>query len=222
MPVFFQQDINPGAKLALWRIEEAPEFFLERVPVPVFHQSPQKRLQHLAGRYLLQYLQPGFPLGCILVSMAGRPYLEHSDIDFSISHTGHTAAAIISLKGCASIDVEEIRPRIGRIMPRFLHPEERSWVERHVPPTFLEPATGLAPWWLPTLLWSAKETVFKAQAAGAVSFQRHIRFEPFYLQPTGEMTFCFCKDEPISYQVGYRCWDNLCLTWLVSDAVRKR
>ncbi|NDC78661.1 MAG: 4-phosphopantetheinyl transferase, partial [Chitinophagia bacterium] len=68
MPLFFQQDINPDAKLALWRIEEGEDFFQARLPVSSDIRSPQKRLQHLAGRHLLQVLVPGFPYGSLRVA----------------------------------------------------------------------------------------------------------------------------------------------------------
>ena len=60
MPVFYQQTINEQTKLAIWKIEEDEAFFLQHVPLQRSITHPHKRLQHLAGRYLLGYLFPRF------------------------------------------------------------------------------------------------------------------------------------------------------------------
>jgi hypothetical protein len=61
MPLFYQHNINDIAKLAVWHISEPEDFFLEKVQLQKTINHPHKRLQHLAGRYLLQLLHPDFP-----------------------------------------------------------------------------------------------------------------------------------------------------------------
>jgi hypothetical protein len=41
---------------------------------------PLKRLQHLAGRFLLQFLCPGFPYELIRIADTAKPYLPTSNI----------------------------------------------------------------------------------------------------------------------------------------------
>ena len=60
MPLFYQHNINDNTKLAVWYITENEDFFLEKVPLQTEVAHPHKRLQHLAARYLLEILQPGF------------------------------------------------------------------------------------------------------------------------------------------------------------------
>jgi phosphopantetheinyl transferase len=217
MPLFYQQDINPGATMALWRIEEDEDFFQVRLPVRSDIRSPQKRLQHLAGRHLLQVLEPGFRYGSLRVAASGRPYLEDGSIDFSLSHTEGVAAAAMTRTGRAGIDVEHATPRIERIMPRFLHPEELAWVRRQDPPSFAAGLPDAAPWVLPTLLWSAKETVYKWQGAKGVEFHEEIRFDPFDLQPSGSIDFRFLRGVDIRLELGYQVMGGLCVTWLTAS-----
>jgi len=61
VPLFYQHTINATTKLGIWQIEEEESFFLAKVPLQRNITHPHKRLQHLAGRYLLQYLFPDFP-----------------------------------------------------------------------------------------------------------------------------------------------------------------
>jgi hypothetical protein len=216
MPLFYQQDINPRTRLALWRITEGEAFFLDRVPLAASGiGSPQKRLQHLAARHLLQVLEPDFPYADVRIESTGRPCLPDDTLDFSVSHAGDMAAAILGRPGHVGIDVEWVTPRVERVMPRFLHPDERVWVEGRVPPGFAWQDPELARWLLPTLLWSAKETVYKWQGQRGVEFEEQIRFEPFDLASSGEMAFRFLRDgDGIPLTVGYRIEGRLCLTWL--------
>jgi hypothetical protein len=56
MPIFFQQQVNENTRLGIWKIEETEEFFKGNVPQHRDVTHPHKRLQHLAGRFLLQFL----------------------------------------------------------------------------------------------------------------------------------------------------------------------
>ena len=53
MPLVYQQNINEHTKIGVWHILEAEDFFLEKVKEQYKITHPQKRIQHLAGRYLL-------------------------------------------------------------------------------------------------------------------------------------------------------------------------
>ncbi len=52
MPLFYQHNINEFTRLAIWHITEEEDFFLQKVPLKRDVSHAQKRLQHLAGRYL--------------------------------------------------------------------------------------------------------------------------------------------------------------------------
>jgi len=93
LALFYQHNINDTTKLAIWKIEEDAYFFLEHVPLQREITHPHKRLQHLAGRYLLRLLFPDFPFEEILIADTKKPYLPHEQYHFSISHCGNYAAA---------------------------------------------------------------------------------------------------------------------------------
>ncbi|HXB29781.1 MAG TPA: hypothetical protein VNW49_08180, partial [Puia sp.] len=107
MPLFYQHNINESTKLAIWHITEDEDFFLLRVPLKRDVSHAQKRLQHLAGRYLLTELFPDFPLKEIMIADTRKPYLEYEQYHFSISHFGQYAAAIVSSTNRVGVDVEK-------------------------------------------------------------------------------------------------------------------
>jgi phosphopantetheinyl transferase len=216
MPLFYQQDINETTRLGVWQITEEESFFLEKVPLSREITHPHKRLQHLAGRYLLQALFPDFPYELIRIADTRKPYLQDEAYHFSISHCGNTAAALVSSTHRVGVDVEEATPRIDRILKKFLHPEELDWLSKQTVPASndIQGDDLVSAFILPTLLWSAKESVFKWYGSGQVDFSEHIRLTPFYLGREGTIPGAFCKIEPFPFTVEYKLLGNICLSWV--------
>ncbi|MET0394322.1 MAG: 4'-phosphopantetheinyl transferase superfamily protein [Chitinophagaceae bacterium] len=212
MPVFFQHQINAGTRLGIWKIEETEEFFRANVPLHRDVTHPHKRLQHLAGRFLLQYLFPAFPYELVQIADTRKPFLPGEQYHFSISHCGDYAAAIVSRTSRAGIDIEIPVQKIMRIRDKFLSEEEKKWEGEHRE----WPAVKgeLYPSQFTTLLWSAKEAVFKWYGDGGVDFSEHIRLEPPRME-TNTMDCFFSKTgTPLTLQ--YRLFDQLVLVWVIS------
>lgn len=212
MPIYFQHQINDTTRLGIWKIEEAEEFFKGNVPLHRDVTHPHKRLQHLAGRFLLQYLFPDFPYELILIADTRKPYLKDEQFHFSISHCGDYAAAIVSKDSRVGIDVEIPVEKIQRIQNKFLSEEEkRQWTignmqftNKLLTPDYL----------LPTLLWSAKESVFKWYGDGGVDFRQHIQLQK---QHEGSETIeCFFSKNIAKLTIHYRQFDHLVLAWVIS------
>lgn len=163
MPVFYQQEIDSTAAWAIWEITEPDAFFLAQVPEKKEAHHPLKRRQHLAGRYLLPFLYPDFPLSEIRIADTRKPYLPNDFYHFSISHCGDFAAAIASKNKRVGIDIEVMQPKLARIQHKFIAPEE--WLlMRQLQPELEDLA-------LQTMLWSAKEALFKWYSLGRVNFK---------------------------------------------------
>ena len=129
MPLFFQQVIDDSTKLALWKIEEEEAFFSQHVPLQRSITHPHKRLQHLAGRYLLKYLFPDFPIALIQVADTRKPYLRGEDYHFSISHCGDYAGVIVSKNRKVGMDIELFTPKIEKIAHKFVTDAEWARLE---------------------------------------------------------------------------------------------
>ena len=206
MPVFFQQQINEHTRLGIWKIEETEEFFKANVPQHRDVTHPHKRLQHLAGRFLLQYLFPDFPYELIQIADTRKPFLPDEQYHFSISHCGDFAAAIVSRDSRVGIDIEIPTEKISKIMYKFLSAKEHELFH------LIQPDNDRIPF--STLLWSAKESVFKWYGDGGVDFRREIQLKK---QHEGNETIeSFFSKNNTELTVHYRQFDHLVLAWVVS------
>ena len=203
MPLFYQHTINDATKIGVWHIAEAENFFLKKVPLPNIITHWHKRLQHLAGRYLLQELFPGFPYHLIEIADTRKPFLPNEKYHFSISHCGDYAAVIISTASRVGVDIELAASKIERVRYKFLNDHELD----------LHPAADKK---LLTLFWSAKEAVFKWYGNGEVDFRKHINImQASIALNTGTILCEFLKEEPVSLKINYMFFDEMCLAWII-------
>lgn len=198
--------------MGIWRIEEPEAFYLEKVPLKKGVSHPYKRLQHLAGRFLLPTLYPDFPLEEILVADTRKPFLESEQYHFSISHGGNFAAAIVSSHSRVGVDIELVSPRIIAISHKFLHYDEKvflnDWI--HLTKMHLE---------LTTVLWSAKEAIYKWYGHGELDFRQHMQLSgpiTFKSDETIVLPFVFKKQDPVHLTVEARIFDQLALAWVMT------
>ena len=205
MAIFFQHQINESTRLGIWKIEETEDFFKHNVPLHRDVTHPHKRLQHLAGRFLLQFLFPDFPYKLIQIADTRKPFLPAEQYHFSISHCGDYAAAIVSKDSRVGIDIEIPVEKMVRIRDKFLSMDEkRKWS-----------VDGLYPdARMLTLLWSCKESVFKWYGDGGVDFSGQIQL--INQNYDMENVNCFFTKNQSSLTIQYRLFDHLVLAWVVS------
>lgn len=259
MPIFFQHTINEFTRLGIWKIEETEEFFKGNVPQHRDVTHPHKRLQHLAGRFLLQFLFPDFPYELIRIADTRKPYLPNEQYHFSISHCGDYAAAIVSKNSRVGIDIEIPVPKIEKVKNKFLNEEEMKIFhisKKESTPQQLTPNTGhLTPSTqhptpkigqrpsaidhpkdpsplrqaqgsgspntqhltsntsLLTLLWSAKESIYKWYGDGGVDFSEHINL--LKQHESTETIDCFFYKTQKELLVHYHFFEHLVLAWVV-------
>lgn len=207
MPLLYQQNINENTRLGVWAIEEDEDFFSKEVCIQTTIRHPHKRLQHLAGRYLLKELYPQFPLNIILVADTRKPFLEGDPFHFSISHCGKYAAAIVSTTDRVGTDIEVPQEKIEKIQNKFLKSSEQA----------LLPALPVDLLHSLTLCWSIKEAVFKWYGEGQVDFRNHMHIESISFIGNMYTAVCyFTRDEFISLEVRGFFLEGNSLAWVVS------
>jgi phosphopantetheinyl transferase len=206
MPIFFQHQINDTTRLGIWKIEETEDFFKSNVPQHRAVTHPHKMLQHLAGRFLLQYLFPSFPYELIKIADTRKPFLPDEQYHFSISHCGDYAAAIVSKDKRVGIDIEIPTEKISKIMYKFLSANEHELFQ------LIQPDKDRIPF--ATLLWSAKESIFKWYGNGGVDFRREIQLKKQH--PENERFDSLFSKTNTALSIHYREFDRLVLAWVVS------
>lgn len=100
---------------------------------------------------------------------SGRPYLLGSPCSISISHCSQRVAVAINTKGLPlGIDCETISPRVLKVKHKFASPSEQAYCELQGEEYY-------------TVLWSAKEAIFKYANDQGIDFKEHIEVLPFVL-----------------------------------------
>jgi len=216
VPLFYQHTINQTTKLGIWQIKEQENFFSGEVPLQQSITHPHKRLQHLAGRYLLKYLFPDFPYEEILIADTRKPYLPGEQYHFSISHCGDYAAAIVSSTHRVGIDIEIPSVKVQRISHKFIHEDERAWLNEDI----VQILTATDELVLITTLWSAKEAIFKWYSLGEVDFKNHIRLYGSIEKLPKEnllLPFKFQKKAPQQLKIFSTIFEALVLSWIATE-----
>lgn len=208
MPLFYRHNISETTRLAIWKIEEQEDFFLSKVPLQREITHPHKRLQHLAGRYLLPFLFPDFPYKEIEIANTRKPFLPNEQYHFSISHCSKYAAAIVSKDCRVGVDVEFFTTRLEKIKHKFLHHDELLFVNSQSPSSQIK---------LLTILWSGKEAMYKWYGAGLVDFSDMMRIFPFEVKQNESIPAVFMKKNfQRELMLHYKLMEDLTLVWVGS------
>ena len=213
MPLVYQQNINDTTKLGVWHITEPEEFFLQKVTLQQEITHPNKRRQHLAGRFLLQQLFPDFPYELIRSADTRKPFLENEAYHFSISHCGEYAAVVVSPNYRVGVDIEKISNRVEKIKHKFLSDQEQQLL-KEVP---LLPYSTLSEKLL-TAAWSIKEALFKWQGSQEVDFIKHLPIIQIKGDEQKVVAQCnILKHEKINLPVEVLFFNDHTLAWVIQS-----
>jgi len=97
----------------------------------------------------------------------GRPVLEESQFNVSISHSANLVVVLLSDIACG-VDAELKNRNIDKIAQRFLHPDEMGYIKSSGNRGFLQ-----------MLYWCAKEAIFKCSRQHGILFDEQIKIEAF-------------------------------------------
>jgi len=198
MPLHTITPLPGGPQLGLWHLTETPADLwplLADAPayaplLPARADGP-RQAQWLAGRVLVQHLlaAAGAPSVPLRNDETGRPYLAGARPQpaVSLSHSGAWVAALLAAPGTAlGIDVEVVRDKAQRIARKFLNANELAALEKinlgHTPGTEADLERY-------SLLWSAKETLYKLAGQRGIIFRDNLLLDvpPAPWPPAGQL-----------------------------------
>jgi len=197
MPLFQTIHCSDTTKILIWEITESLEELLSKV---VLKEKTQRRLEgmksqshqraFLSVRMLIQEM--GFTDKDLHYDEFGKPYFDcHNYI--SITHSYHFAAIIISHE-TVGIDMELQREKIVRIADKFTD-YECSYLQPDLTEEYVKKLT---------VIWGAKEAIFKIRNEKGISFKDHIFVDDFSLnQPKTKASLHFddlVKDFSVHYE----------------------
>ena len=162
MPFLKEFIINPNTKIKLWKLNlgELDYFELDEYDSNLIKAKKNElvREQFLAVRKILQLEDPSYK---IRYDESGKPSIN-SDLNISISHSKFMAAIVFSEHNKAGIDIEHKENKIINIQNKFLNDSEKLENEYQSNVDYL------------TMIWTAKESIYKALGIKGVSFSDNI------------------------------------------------
>ncbi|MEM7084878.1 MAG: 4'-phosphopantetheinyl transferase superfamily protein [Bacteroidota bacterium] len=184
MPLYKTITINPVTKALIWKIEEPFEQLAEGIVLTDHCQnrvdgmkSDLHRRGFMSVRHLLA--EEGYVDHDLFYDDKGKPHLKDGK-KISITHSFIFSAIIISDIE-VGIDIEMQRPKILKIAHKFTPIEEYRTL-----------ANDDAVMRKLTMVWGAKESLYKSFSEKGVSFLQHIFVEDFRLdddQTTADISY---------------------------------
>jgi phosphopantetheinyl transferase len=172
MPLYKVITLNPSTQILVWEITES---FQELSSEVVLNESNTIRLNgmksemhqcaFLSVRKLFQ--EAGYTDFDLYYDEFGKPHL-HDGKHISITHS-HQFSAIILSDAVVGIDIELQREKIIRIADKFSD-TEFSFLNQNKKEEYIRKLT---------VIWGAKEAVFKIINEKGISFKDHIKVNTF-------------------------------------------
>lgn len=180
MSIVLERQIGLQGRLAVCRITEPLQWWMEQLPFVAGESSPthelaeHMQLERLASRWLLLNLLGEQAYQQLQKTPAGNLILEESHLCVSVSHSFPWAAAWFSDQS-GGVDIQLCTHTMQRIAPRILRPEElQNAIEN----------TGHTLQHL-HVFWGAKEALYKAYSRRGLDFRKNMKVEPFDFSLSG-------------------------------------
>ena len=172
MPLYKKFNIGQSAQVLIWQITETFEDLFDEVfmkDISLIRLNNMKSLSHQKGflsiRKLLQEM--GYSDKDLFYDETGKPNLLNGK-NISITHSFEFSAIIVSEK-VAGIDLEMQREKIIKIADKFMD-TEFDFLPKEKSTDFIQKST---------VVWGAKEAIFKIENQVGISFKDHISVFPF-------------------------------------------
>ena len=176
MSLYLHAHPNLHTQLLVWSIDESIDELYGNL---VLTEQSQQRINSmkselhqrafLSVRQLL--LQLDYTDADLYYDASGKPHLTDGKC-ISISHS-HQMAVVIVSNQAVGVDVELVRKKVAKIGPKFCTSELQ-----YLAPDLSTEIQRL------TVIWGAKEAVYKIVNREGISFNHHIFVAPFELSST--------------------------------------
>jgi len=185
MPLYKTIKVSEQTKVMIWKIDESFEVLSKEVTLT---QNSQARVDNMKSdlhrrgfmsvRHLLAVAN--YKDEDLYYDSLGKPHLKDGTY-ISITHSFNFSGVIISKERHVGIDIEKQRDKIVKIARKFTPIREYRTMANH---------EGLVR--KLTIVWGAKESLFKIYEQEGLSFLQHIDIQDFSLEDTkttGMITF---------------------------------
>ena len=177
MPLFKKIEFNAGTQIYIWKITESFEQLFQEVqlnPICQKRISNMKSEMHQRGFLSVRKLlnEAAYTDFDLFYDEFGKPHL-HDGKHISITHS-HQFSSIIVSDEVVGIDIELQREKIIRIADKFCD-AEFQYLNKETVSEYIKKLT---------VIWGAKEAIFKIRNEKGISFKDHIAVNSFGLDQT--------------------------------------
>jgi 4'-phosphopantetheinyl transferase len=171
MPLLKTIRVDQNTEVFVWKITET----LEELKTISLKPESLQRLQnmrsemHQKGFVSIRHLMKtaGYSDDDLYYTKDGKPHLKDGKY-ISITHSFDYSALVIS-NSCVGIDIEKNRETVKRIASKFIDSENYFLKEQHL----IEQLT---------VIWGAKESLYKIHPKGGLLFKEHLSIDSFELK----------------------------------------
>ena len=196
MPLFKTITVNNSTKVLIWKIEESFKELSLGINLTMENQEridAMKSELHQRGFLSIRHLlkKVGLTDEDVIYDEFGKPHLKNGKY-ISISHSFTFTGIIVSDKVPVGIDIEMQRDKILKIAHKFTPFQEYKTIANH---------TALIS--KLTIVWGAKESLYKIYGKKKLRFLENMYIEDFKFEDektTGEIRF---ENETLSYNVHF-------------------
>jgi len=205
MPLFKTIIPKKNTKVYIWKITEP----IEELKTQFLTQSSLERVQNmkselhqrgfLSVRHLLK--EAGYTDADLFYTENGKPHLKDGK-HISISHS-YTFSGIIISDDEVGIDLEKKREKIKIIAHKFVNKEHDLLVDEGLVDQL-------------TIVWGAKESLYKIYPYDSLSFKKHIDVDVFSLSDNQTTAWIKSEDWDKKYSVFYEQFEGFTLVFAYS------
>ena len=196
MALYKTLTVNKATKVLIWKIEESISKLQEGI---VLSENSTARLNsmksqlHQRGFLSIRHLlkEVGYTDADLIYDEFGKPHLENGKF-ISITHSFTFTAIIVSDKFHVGIDIEKQREKILKIAHKFTPFEEYKTIAN------VDALISKL-----TIVWGAKESLYKIYGKKKLLFLHHIYIEDFKFadeKTTGEIRY---NGENTAYNISF-------------------
>lgn len=211
MALYLIQDLDDDyhSKLGVWKITESEEELRRLSSVPAdeleeisYIKSESLRKQKFAVRALLDIM---FGEKVYLSHHDnGKPYIENSATNISITHTDKYVAVILNDTEEVGIDCESLDRDFSAVEKKALSEEEIESLDEDKRNEQL------------AIYWCAKEAIYKKMSQYNVDFAEQIEVDDFRMRGEGELEATFIQKDGFEEELRlqYMTFDRHILVWV--------
>jgi 4'-phosphopantetheinyl transferase len=206
MPLIEHTNLTENSNFALWKITETKEELQALLPSGFRDNGVNRHenLHWLASRVLLNSVFQ-FKNVVLHKNEFNKPLLEVDEnrLNVSITHSYAYAAVLVNAYKSIAVDLERIDNRILRVARKFQRDDE----------LLLEDYNHTAAL---TVLWSAKETLYKFYGMKELDFKTNLFIQPFsYTDTSFEIMGTITKgNQSMLLPITVRTFDGYVLTYI--------